>query len=429
MLAAARDRWRRASRSRSMRSPTGATCRRPRRPAGRRAGRRPARGRADRHGHRAATTRWTATTAGSGSSAPIAPSSRRQGETRRATPPPPSPRRMGARRDRRVHAPTVLDGYAGMRTATGSSASTSAPTAPARSCRPRRSGLRRASTRAGAAALAACLGMVDYSDRARRLHDHGVPKQKIENTLGAWVARTGCASSGWPRPRSIPTSPSSSTAARRRPSRARTASCRRAPRSRPTTSQPEMSAAEVTAKLVAAIGGGLRPDRDELRQPRHGRPHRRPSGRDPRLRGGGPGSGRGAGGAGGGGGAMIVTADHGNCEMMIDPATGGPHTAHTTNPVPVALSAGRRGARLRDGRLADVAPTLLDLMGLEPAARDDRREPDRRDDPRGSPRAASCAVRSPAGRARGRRSAAAEAARAGRGRRRAGPGAPTGPRR
>jgi 2,3-bisphosphoglycerate-independent phosphoglycerate mutase len=66
------------------------------------------------------------------------------------------------------------------------------------------------------------------------------------------------------------------------------------------------------------------------------------------------------------GGAMIVTADHGNCEVMIDPATGGPHTAHTLNPVPVVLVGGPRGVRLRDGRMADLAPTLLDLMGLEP---------------------------------------------------------------
>ena len=65
------------------------------------------------------------------------------------------------------------------------------------------------------------------------------------------------------------------------------------------------------------------------------------------------------------GGAMIVTADHGNCEMMIDPVTGGPHTSHTTNPVPVVLVGGPEGARLRDGgRLADLAPTVLALMGV-----------------------------------------------------------------
>ena len=64
------------------------------------------------------------------------------------------------------------------------------------------------------------------------------------------------------------------------------------------------------------------------------------------------------------GGAMIVTADHGNCEMMIDPETGGPHTAHTLNPVPVALVGGPDSASLHNGRLADLAPTLLALMGL-----------------------------------------------------------------
>jgi 2,3-bisphosphoglycerate-independent phosphoglycerate mutase len=64
------------------------------------------------------------------------------------------------------------------------------------------------------------------------------------------------------------------------------------------------------------------------------------------------------------GGAVIVTADHGNCEMMVDPATGGPHTAHTTSPVPVLLVGGPQGVRLADGRLADVAPTVLALMGL-----------------------------------------------------------------
>jgi 2,3-bisphosphoglycerate-independent phosphoglycerate mutase len=63
------------------------------------------------------------------------------------------------------------------------------------------------------------------------------------------------------------------------------------------------------------------------------------------------------------GGALLVTADHGNCEMMRDPATGGPHTAHTTNPVPLLLQGGG-DVTLAEGRLADIAPTLLDLMQL-----------------------------------------------------------------
>ena len=65
------------------------------------------------------------------------------------------------------------------------------------------------------------------------------------------------------------------------------------------------------------------------------------------------------------GGALLATADHGNCELMRDPATGGPHTAHTTNPVPVILQAPRSiDAGLNDGCLADLAPTLLALMGV-----------------------------------------------------------------
>ena len=65
------------------------------------------------------------------------------------------------------------------------------------------------------------------------------------------------------------------------------------------------------------------------------------------------------------GGAMLITADHGNAETMRDPATGQPHTAHTHNPTPVILAGEARGiARLSDGRLADIAPTVLELMGL-----------------------------------------------------------------
>jgi 2,3-bisphosphoglycerate-independent phosphoglycerate mutase len=63
------------------------------------------------------------------------------------------------------------------------------------------------------------------------------------------------------------------------------------------------------------------------------------------------------------GGVLLVTADHGNCEMMQDPATGGPHTSHTTNPVP-ALLMGVDDMSLAQGRLADIAPTLLELMAL-----------------------------------------------------------------
>ena len=66
------------------------------------------------------------------------------------------------------------------------------------------------------------------------------------------------------------------------------------------------------------------------------------------------------------GGGAIVTADHGNAEMMVDPATSEPHTAHTTNPVPLILVGDQReyGPLRTGGRLADVAPTVLSMMGI-----------------------------------------------------------------
>jgi 2,3-bisphosphoglycerate-independent phosphoglycerate mutase len=66
------------------------------------------------------------------------------------------------------------------------------------------------------------------------------------------------------------------------------------------------------------------------------------------------------------GGAMLVTADHGNAEMMIDPATGGPHTAHTTNPVPlIAISEDAKQFTLKpDGALQDLSPTMLGMLGF-----------------------------------------------------------------
>ncbi len=65
-------------------------------------------------------------------------------------------------------------------------------------------------------------------------------------------------------------------------------------------------------------------------------------------------------------GIAIITADHGNADCMVDDTTGGPFTAHTTNPVPLLLN--QKDAKLKEGRLADIAPTMLDLMGLEKPA-------------------------------------------------------------
>ena len=66
------------------------------------------------------------------------------------------------------------------------------------------------------------------------------------------------------------------------------------------------------------------------------------------------------------GASVLITADHGNCEMMIDPATGGVHTAHTMNPVPFVAVHSNAPSLRAGGALGDVAPTVLSLMGLEP---------------------------------------------------------------
>ena len=63
-------------------------------------------------------------------------------------------------------------------------------------------------------------------------------------------------------------------------------------------------------------------------------------------------------------GVLIITADHGNAEQMIDYKTGEPHTAHTTNPVPLIL-VGMDNVKLKEGKLCDLAPTMLDIMGLD----------------------------------------------------------------
>ena len=67
-------------------------------------------------------------------------------------------------------------------------------------------------------------------------------------------------------------------------------------------------------------------------------------------------------------GTILITADHGNCEQMIDYKTGEPHTAHTTNPVPLILVTKNEDLKIKSGKLADLAPTLLEILGIEKPA-------------------------------------------------------------
>ena len=65
------------------------------------------------------------------------------------------------------------------------------------------------------------------------------------------------------------------------------------------------------------------------------------------------------------GGKVLITSDHGNAEQMVDYETHAPHTAHTSYPVPfILVDDERKGAKLREGILADIAPTMLEMLGL-----------------------------------------------------------------
>ncbi|WP_439154017.1 2,3-bisphosphoglycerate-independent phosphoglycerate mutase [Yoonia sp.] len=213
--------------------------------------------------------------------------------------------------------------------------------------------------------LAALLGMVSYSDRHDVWFDIVFPKRDIQNTLGAWVAKHGLRQFRLAETEKYPHVTFFLNGGKETPEAGEDRFMPKSPNVATYDLAPEMSASDVTAAFVKAIEDGY-----DLIVTNYANPdmvgHTGDLGAAIKacetvdqglaqvlqaLQAAG--------------GAMVLTADHGNCEMMIDPETGGPHTAHTLNPVPVALVGGPAGARLRDGRLADLAPTLLDLMGLD----------------------------------------------------------------
>jgi 2,3-bisphosphoglycerate-independent phosphoglycerate mutase len=217
--------------------------------------------------------------------------------------------------------------------------------------------------------LAGALGMVSYSERLDALMELMFPAEPIPNTLGAWISAKGRRQIRIAETEKYPHVTFFLNGGTEEPAEGEERYMAPSPRVATYDLAPEMSAEEVTDRLVAAIGEGYdlivvnyanpdmvghtgniaaairaceAVDRGVARAlealERHG-------------------------------GAMILTADHGNAEQMLDPATGGPHTAHTTNPVPVALvetGPDARGHGIRDGRLSDLAPTILDLMGIAP---------------------------------------------------------------
>jgi 2,3-bisphosphoglycerate-independent phosphoglycerate mutase len=208
------------------------------------------------------------------------------------------------------------------------------------------------------------LGMVEYSVTHNAYMTAAYPKRDIVNTLGEWVSKQGLTQFHLAETEKYPHVTFFLNGGKEAPWAGEDRYMPKSPKVATYDLQPEMSAPEVTDKFVEAIEKGY-----DLIIVNYANPDM--VGHTGSL----PAAikaceeidrdlGRVLAALEKAGGAMIITADHGNCETMIDPVTGGPHTAHTTNLVPVTLVGGPAGVRLHPGRLSDLAPTLLDLMQL-----------------------------------------------------------------
>lgn len=213
--------------------------------------------------------------------------------------------------------------------------------------------------------LSGLLGIVEYSDDHNRYMTTAFPAREIVNTLGAWVAQHGKRQFRLAETEKYPHVTFFLNGGKEVPETGEDRFMPKSPKVATYDLQPEMSAPEVTQKFVEAIAAGY-----DLIVTNYANPDM--VGHTGDLQAAikaceavDAGLALVLDALEAAGGAMIVTADHGNCEVMLDPETGGPHTAHTLNPVPVALIGGPEGAALNEGRLADLAPTILQLMGLE----------------------------------------------------------------
>ena len=221
---------------------------------------------------------------------------------------------------------------------------------------------------AKACKLAARLGMVDYSAAHNDYMTAVFPKQTIKNTLGSWVAQHGLKQFRVAETEKYPHVTFFLNGGKEDPEEGEQRFMAPSPKVATYDLQPEMSAAEVTEALVNAIY-----DRYDLIVVNYANPDMVGHTGDidaaiKACEAVDAGLGKALKALDVTGGAIVVTADHGNCDMMIDPDTGGPHTAHTLNPVPVIMVGGPEGATLRDGRLADLAPTVLQLMQIDKPA-------------------------------------------------------------
>ena len=213
--------------------------------------------------------------------------------------------------------------------------------------------------------LASLLGMVEYSTDHAAYMTTVFPKRDLRNTLGSWVAQHGKTQFRLAETEKYPHVTFFLNGGKETPEPQEDRAMPKSPDVATYDLQPEMSSKEVTERFVEAIEHGY-----DLIVTNFANPDM--VGHTGDLNAAiaaceavDAGLGKVLDAVRAAGGAMIVTADHGNCETMVDPETGGPHTAHTLNLVPVILFGGPKKAKLRDGRLSDLAPTLLQLMGLE----------------------------------------------------------------
>jgi len=210
------------------------------------------------------------------------------------------------------------------------------------------------------------LGMVDYSEAHNAFMATVYPKKQVENTLGAWVAQAGKRQFHLAETEKYPHVTFFLNGGKETPEPGEDRFMPKSPAVATYDLQPEMSAAEVTEHFIGAINAGY-----DLIVVNYANPDM--VGHTGDLAAAAKACEAVDGGLGAAlaaleakGGAAIICADHGNCETMVEPTTGAPHTAHTLNPVPVIMVGGPTGATMQDGRLADLAPTVLALMGLQP---------------------------------------------------------------
>ena len=215
---------------------------------------------------------------------------------------------------------------------------------------------------------AAVLGMVDYSERHNAFMTAAYPKRQVVNTLGAWVAQHGLRQFRLAETEKYPHVTFFLNGGKEAPEPGEDRFMPQSPKVATYDLAPEMAAAEVSDKLVEAIEAGYDLIVVNFANPDMVGHTGSLSAAMRACEAVDKGLGRMIAALEKAGGAAVICADHGNCETMIDPASGGPHTAHTINPVPVIVVNGPSGAHLRNGRLADLAPTVLQLMGVQPPA-------------------------------------------------------------